>query len=817
MNNNNNIYNNNFIGSTHIDTYKATSNLIISTSNIIENHLYASNIANSNYTYNSSINNSNYTYNTSNTITNYFNKLIDNQIEHITFPTSTDLIHTYITNSNLGGEIRFYVKSTSLFPPFIPTDALPYRVRIKQDGKLYVYYTYDPSISLTNPTDWVDVGNTIVSILANNVNTGIALTGLQAEVLLLKDKEEADILGVYNAMVRLHEGDLIYDLDDLYNHRTGILSGLTEVETSSRLTDAFNNIRLAIGSQSLTFLNRAGNSIALMVQENPTISFAIGTGSVVFGIVYSIAQQGSFNNYLNSLYKDIRNNVNLTNVEQSNLIAYTSNTLIASNIVEMAVNYSNMTKQQGFINSNILTQQFINNLNTNDITYNGVNISNVFLKQTGGTLTGLLTGTTINTTVGLQEQGYYLDSKYLRISSYNTDITKINDTLNLNYTIEKKYPPKAYDSSTSETTTTFLGKTVYTETFIINDFINGYGIGTYQIWSSSVYNSGTTKKLLFNYNTTETGNSAHWGVGEYSLSSGIYIGTNGIKNDYLGDWLIVKLPSPIVLTRFRFYIRSGLNIRVPAKWRCYGSIDGINFIEIIEGSQSSKILPTDYSSGFYQKSLASTFITPYLYIGWTVNELTGNANILNFTELEIYGKELLNPIYNYVSSNVLSSTLNNYPNYNNILTTVPNLSKKYGFTAICATPILMPNAITYYKRDIDLRNYTQNKIAPNPSTPYRIFKIIVFLGSVYFETLTTSGNSDGILSYEIYMSNESQSSGAGNAGVNVWAIGEPRNLTLNSITDGSISLIRSSDYNYICIIAKGINTVVNIIIEDLLY
>lgn len=423
MNNNNNIYNNNFIGSTHIDAYKSTSNLIISTSNTIENHLNASNIANSNYTYNLSINNSNYTYNTSNQITNYFNKLIDNQIEHITFPTSTDLIHTYITNSNLGGEIRFYVKSTSLFPPFIPTDALPYRVRIKPDGKLYVYYTYDPSISLTNYSDWIDVGNTLVSILANNINTGIALTGLQAEVLLLKDKEEADIVGVYSAMVRLHEGDLIYDLDELYEHRDGVLNGLTEVQTNSRLTDAFNNILQAIRTQSLTYLNRAGNSIALMVQENPTISFAIGTGSVVFGIVYSIAQQGSFNNYLNSLYKDIRSNINLTNTEKSNLIAYTSNTLIASNIVQMAVNYSNMSKEQGFINSNILTQQLIPNIITSNInllnqgSINGVGTAYFNLCQTNNLSTSL------NTNVGFPTSnltGGTGDKLLLRYGSANT-------------------------------------------------------------------------------------------------------------------------------------------------------------------------------------------------------------------------------------------------------------------------------------------------------------------------------------------------------------------------------------------------------------
>lgn len=389
MNNNNNFNVNSWIGSTHQDFFKTSSNTlatqIINTSNIIENHLNASNIANSNYTTFSAISNSNYTYNTSNQITNYFNKLIDNQIEHISFPVSADLTHTYITNSNLGGEIRFYTKSSSLFPPVIPTDALPYRVKIKPDGKLYVYYTYDPSISLTNYTDWIDVGNTLVSILANNINTGLVITGLGAQLIFLTEKEEADIIGVYNAMVKLHEGDLIYEFTELMNYRQDVVNGLTEELTGNTLNDAFSGVRNFLNSGRISYLNQANQAIAIAINNNPYISFALGIGGVVFGIVYGLAQQTSFNNYLSSLYKDINSNINLSSTSKSNLIAYTSNTLIASNIIEMAVNYSNLTLAQGYINCNIQTQQFINNIKTNQITYNGYNIDNVFLsKQNGG-------------------------------------------------------------------------------------------------------------------------------------------------------------------------------------------------------------------------------------------------------------------------------------------------------------------------------------------------------------------------------------------------------------------------------------------------
>ena len=129
----------------------------------------------------------------------------------------------------------------------------------------------------------------------------------------------------------------------------------------------------------------------------------------------------------------------------------------------------------------------------------------------------------------------------------------------------------------------------------------------------------------------------------------------------------------------------------------------------------------------------------------------------------------------------------------------------------------MPDNITYYKYDIDMRNYTNLKYAPNPNTPYRIFKIIVYLGSVYFEYFTNG--TPNVLSYEIYMSNESQAGGGGigSAGINICAIGFPQNYNLNSVLPTQLSLVRSADFNYICILSRVNATVCNVIIEDLLF
>ena len=153
---------------------------------------------------------------------------------------------------------------------------------------------------------------------------------------------------------------------------------------------------------------------------------------------------------------------------------------------------------------------------------------------------------------------------------------------------------------------------------------------------------------------------------------------------------------------------------------------------------------------------------------------------------------------------------------NTILNNTPNVSKKYGFTATCSTSIIMPDANTYYKYDINLTNYTQLKYIANPNTPYRIFNIKIFLASAYFEYSTTT--IPNILSYEIYMSNESQNGGGGGyAGINICALGVPQNYSLNSILPTTLSLLRTGDFNYLSIISRSSGALCNVIIEDLLF
>ncbi len=61
----------------------------------------------------------------------------------------------------------------------------------------------------------------------------------------------------------------------------------------------------------------------------------------------------------------------------------------------------------------------------------------------------------------------------------------------------------------------------------------------------------------------------------YTAPSGTYDKTdNNIVNEYYGDWLIMKLQNPIIITKFRFYLRPLFTYRSPGLWKCYGSNDG---------------------------------------------------------------------------------------------------------------------------------------------------------------------------------------------------------------------------------------------------
>jgi len=101
-----------------------------------------------------------------------------------------------------------------------------------------------------------------------------------------------------------------------------------------------------------------------------------------------------------------------------------------------------------------------------------------------------------------------------------------------------------------------------------------YGNGNYVISSSTFWTVAPTFQLFKN------GNFGTFGFHHYL--GGVYRDTenDNIVDGYNGDWVKIKLPVSIKLTRIVIKARSVLD-RAPEDFKIYGSNDEINWVEII--------------------------------------------------------------------------------------------------------------------------------------------------------------------------------------------------------------------------------------------
>ena len=182
----------------------------------------------------------------------------------------------------------------------------------------------------------------------------------------------------------------------------------------------------------------------------------------------------------------------------------------------------------------------------------------------------------------------------------------------------------------------------------------------------------------------------------------------------------------------------------------------------------------------------------------------------------------------YVASNIKEN--NNYlsdiyvklDQLSNLSVNNYNLNKKYGYTSTTTTPNITINGDTYYKFDIDLSSLKTISLQPLSSFPvkYRIFNIKCFMNNGIFEM--NNNIIPSILQYDIYMSNGQinhvniDPSTYTNNSIHINAIGRPENYKLNNLLPCHITLLRTSDFNYLSIISKIPNLSVSYIIEDYL-
>ena len=797
--NNNNLYNtNNFIGITHNDYFKTASNALAKAINTLDlnSSNYTSNVSNilDNKIINVNINSSNYTRNTSNAILARYDPMIENKIENKLLPVPLTYYHTYISNSNVLGEIRFWCKSTSSFPIVIPIDVPDFRVKIDVDGKLKVYYTYDPAINATFFNGWVDVGNSIAALNASDANIGISLATLEAQILANKasfnDKLDNLIQGLYQYQI-ISQAE--YD-----NIRGYIQSMASQTSQGARgsLEIILNNIRSAFISGRVSYIAAAANNVNLAIAQNSAAAFFLGVGGIAFAAATGIVQNLA---YLETISSQINSNIEIN----PNLTRVLKDELISSNLVEDTYNFmsicsnmSNMTISQGYINTYNTSQQYIPFLKSDTLDLNTGNITNI----NGITANELITSGKI------KENNKFLDATYLTSNHlYN---------LAYNYTEERRYPSKTFTTVSPETSITLLEDLVYYEKLYLDTNSISYGSGFYEVYSSSTYGLTNQKSKLFNYQSVDT-TYPRWGISLYNSGTGNYQGNSTIDNVYYGDWVIIKLPQQIMLTRYRIYQRidSIFPQKAPSEWKVYGSNDGITFTEIIEASQMTRLITNDYTFGFYEKTLNSSFTTQYQWIGFVFGKLlsvSGNTDLL-FSELQIFGKEIIS---NSIVSNIYT-TSNAVKNI--IIYDTPVVAKHFGFYISINTPIVIGTS-TYYKYDIDLRQYTNLgviQIGSQSGDTFRSFKIRVMLGTMFFSYIIN--DLPNVCFYEVFMSYKNTPAPPGVAGLNACAIGYPPNTTLQTIMPNNLFVIKNGagDINYITVVSTN-PADVRVIIEDMI-
>jgi len=186
------------------------------------------------------------------------------------------------------------------------------------------------------------------------------------------------------------------------------------------------------------------------------------------------------------------------------------------------------------------------------------------------------------------------------------------------YTEERMYPPTRDLASASH-------------------LISGesYGNGVYEVSESDgTYDPSKTGFSAFN---TSMSDRVHF---NNKYTNGVYNGSDYIVPGYLGDWIKIKLPRPIKLTRYGFKQRLNYLIRAPGKYKLYGSNDGTNWDVLVHKRNTiSYTQQISFANDYFEENINVN--NQYQYFGLVVNQLYGNEQYFNFDEWYIYGKEFI--------------------------------------------------------------------------------------------------------------------------------------------------------------------------------
>ena len=421
---------------------------------------------------------------------------------------------------------------------------------------------------------------------------------------------------------------------------------------------------------------------------------------------YTINEASSPSTFIlaNNVYNDVINSVTyyyyekvlpITFSKTYNYIGFVFSKLYkttARSLILAAVEiYGKISLNNLFISSNVLfnytNQQFINNLTTNSNIY-----TNEYIFPTT-IYNSVITNNTFSTSPPLPDFCCNCYSEQLIVN--NPNLTYGNGTYNIFSSSTGSYIPAASKNFSVNFANAFTSNfNNYLTNDLIANFTYNYNSNIGSNYSTNVssnlasntssnYASNITsniasnlgndiiisnKYLLFNYLSIY---NTYWGSDNYK--NGVATTNFCLTNDnYYGDYIVLQLPSYIIMSKYILYYTSNNVNSAPGDWRCYGSRDGSNFFQISSVQKGSYAYNTDDSSNFYyQQNIQNISNLTYNYIGFVFNKLltnTATSTQLALSSIQIYGYQLLQPLY--VNSNFVTNQLSTYVPYsgiNNIL------------------------------------------------------------------------------------------------------------------------------------------------------
>jgi hypothetical protein len=199
-----------------------------------------------------------------------------------------------------------------------------------------------------------------------------------------------------------------------------------------------------------------------------------------------------------------------------------------------------------------------------------------------------------------------------------------------------------------------------------NDSTNTYVQAGYTVTASSQYiGNGTIYRVwkIFDEKLGGTpagetwiqGNlSAYDSNGDYVLSPANNLGTGADD----GEWVKLELPNKITLERIHITPRE--SNRAPEDFKIYGSIDNVNWVEILSETGASPAITTGTS---YTVDVRTT---SYKYLGMVIKKIVGSGYFA-IDNLELYGYEEPAPPGDLSLDTTLKSTFNSVRSNNYVM------------------------------------------------------------------------------------------------------------------------------------------------------